>query len=430
MASDDLDGAATPSNSVRGWVPRLVDPAEPLPPDASDAVLLDVVEQFQRLRGELDVRRAAVIALLTTRSRPSDETVSVIDEIAAITCSTHAAAGRLWTTSAMLADGLEATRTALSEGAVPWSHGEVVATASSQVPAARVEAFERAALQQVEGVSIGRARDRVRRLVETVDPGGMAERHRRERAQRHVAIEPAADGMAWLTLYLTAPDAVAIHDRIGRAAVIAHGQPGESRHLGELRAAIAADLLLSDLPWIPDDEVEQVGRRVATAVRIVPQVHVTVPALTLLARGDEPATIEGHGPIDADTARALAAAAPGWFRVLTHPETGVVLSVGRKHYKVPKPLRRWLRLRDEVCRFPGCVIPASRCDIDHVEPWHRGGGTDAVNLAHLCRRHHQQKDRGWDVRSDGDGLLHWTSPFGRRRTTAPARTMQQYDVAA
>jgi hypothetical protein len=57
-------------------------------------------------------------------------------------------------------------------------------------------------------------------------------------------------------------------------------------------------------------------------------VHVTVPVLTVLGLDDEPATVEGYGPIGADTARRLCANAPSFMRLLTHPETGVVLSVG------------------------------------------------------------------------------------------------------
>ena len=51
------------------------------------------------------------------------------------------------------------------------------------------------------------------------------------------------------------------------------------------------------------------------------RVLVTVPVLTLLGRSAEPA-LEGYGPIDIDTARELAAGAPGLVRILTHPETG------------------------------------------------------------------------------------------------------------
>lgn len=69
-------------------------------------------------------------------------------------------------------------------------------------------------------------------------------------------------------------------------------------------------------------------------------VVVTVPGLTLLGRGDEPATLEGCGPIDLDTARRLAGSATSWVRLLTHPVSGAPLVLDRTTYRVPVALRR------------------------------------------------------------------------------------------
>lgn len=139
---------------------------------------------------------------------------------------------------------------------------------------------------------------------------------------------------------------------------------------------------------------------------IKPQVAITVPVMTLLGHSDEPGDLAGHGPIDADTARRLAAQAPSFLRILTHPETGTVLSVGRDRYAVPADLRSWLRLRDETCRFPGCSRRAQRCDIDHVTDWAHGGATDHHNLIHLCRKHHRLKHTtGWTVSTESPGRV-------------------------
>ncbi|WP_022886721.1 HNH endonuclease signature motif containing protein [Glaciibacter superstes] len=108
---------------------------------------------------------------------------------------------------------------------------------------------------------------------------------------------------------------------------------------------------------------------------MTPDVFVTVPALTLLGMSEEQGNLNGYGPIDPDTARDLAAKCPSFVRILTHPETGVVLSVGRDRYQVPADLRRMLQLRDGTCRFPGCNRQAAGCDIDHSEDWNHGGET-------------------------------------------------------
>jgi hypothetical protein len=155
---------------------------------------------------------------------------------------------------------------------------------------------------------------------------------------------------------------------------------------------------------------------------IRPTVHVTVPVLTLLGRSDAPATLDGYGPIDADTARRLAARAPSFTRILTHPETGVVLSVGRDSYAVPADLKRLVRLRDGTCRFPGCWRRARDCELDHTTPWAEGGQTSHDNLAALCASHHHLKhETEWTVArgTDGNGRLEWTSPAGRTYATVP-----------
>ena len=102
-------------------------------------------------------------------------------------------------------------------------------------------------------------------------------------------------------------------------------------------------------------------------------------------------------------------------RLITDPKTGTALDLGRRRYDVSEPLRRWIVARDRTCRFPGCSRRASACQIDHVDAWSDGGGTDASNLHALCTRHHQLKTHGgWQVsREDATGLTVWTSPTGR-----------------
>ncbi|MFZ4895826.1 DUF222 domain-containing protein [Plantibacter sp. Mn2098] len=161
-------------------------------------------------------------------------------------------------------------------------------------------------------------------------------------------------------------------------------------------------------------EIEEITRR------IVPTVHITVPVLTLLGHGDQPGSLEGYGPIDPETAARLTANAKSFTRILTHPETGAVLSVGRDRYKPPPDLKRALMIRDTHCRAPGCTRPARRCDLDHTIAWSAGGETSVENLAHLCPKHHHLKhDTTWTLKHDSGGVLHWISPSGRQFTTEP-----------
>ncbi len=170
------------------------------------------------------------------------------------------------------------------------------------------------------------------------------------------------------------------------------------------------DLLLAS------DPVGHVGTTDTGLGAIRATVQVTVPVLTLIddrvADPFEAVTLGGFGPIDADTARRLAATAPGWDRILTHPISGAVLGVDR--YQPSKEMRRHLQVRDQHCRFPGCRMSTRRSDADHTIDFQFGGPTEVSNLAHLCRRHHTLKHQTpWSVVQKPGGVLEWTSPTGR-----------------
>ncbi|MBD8078774.1 HNH endonuclease signature motif containing protein [Cellulosimicrobium arenosum] len=71
--------------------------------------------------------------------------------------------------------------------------------------------------------------------------------------------------------------------------------------------------------------------------------------------------------------------------------------------------------RDATCTFPGCSVPAFRCDLDHVVAPRPGdeSGNGAHNLVALCRRHRVLRARdGWRPALLGDGTVRWTGPSG------------------
>ncbi|MGE2717435.1 DUF222 domain-containing protein [Mycolicibacterium litorale] len=90
------------------------------------------------------------------------------------------------------------------------------------------------------------------------------------------------------------------------------------------------------------------------------------------------------------------------------------------HYRPSAKLAAFVRARDLFCRFPGCTVPAERCDIDHVVPWPYGP-THPSNLHCKCRTHHLAKTfaDSWRDEQSPDGTVTWTTPAGRRYTTVP-----------
>lgn len=238
-------------------------------------------------------------------------------------------------------------------------------------------------------------RRKARRLVQRVDPEGAARRHREARGLRNVTIAPLEDGMGMLSATLSAQDARAIYDRIDQVARTDARTDGDDRPLDARRADVLAALLLGN-------------RRELVKV----EIQVIASIGTLAGLDDNPAELAGYGPIPAAVGRALAADA-AWRRVLTDPDTGTVVDLG--HRRVPTPaLARLVRHRDVRCLFPGCGVPATRCDLDHTRPHVHGGHTALDNLGLLCSRHHGCKHNGgWTLDQPQPGVFAWTSPAGR-----------------
>ncbi|MCW4457019.1 HNH endonuclease [Microbacterium sp. MPKO10] len=160
-----------------------------------------------------------------------------------------------------------------------------------------------------------------------------------------------------------------------------------------------------------------------------PNVHVTVPVMTLLGKSNEPGQLDGYGPIAPSVARELAARAPSFIRLLTHPETGAVLSVGRDSYTVPADLKRVIRLRDETCTGIGCNKPATICDIDHVLEWQNGGETKLSNNTPECKQHHMIRHHTtWQIRLT-DNQVEWVSPLGYTYRVPRASNVQFAETA-
>lgn len=92
-------------------------------------------------------------------------------------------------------------------------------------------------------------------------------------------------------------------------------------------------------------------------------------------------------------------------------------------YTPSAALADFVRSRDLTCRFPGCNVPATECDIDHTIPYPIGP-TQASNLKCVCRNNHLLKTFwggavGWRDRQRPDGTVIWTAPGGQTYTTHP-----------
>jgi hypothetical protein len=201
-------------------------------------------------------------------------------------------------------------------------------------------------------------------------------------------------------------------------------------------------------------------------------IHLLVPAGTVLGWSDEPGDLDRLGPVDAPSVRDLVrsgarnpatrwhvtlidksgqavahACARGprsWPGPLATAEQEAQVSELLKHlgiatfepiarggcdhrhredrYRPSRTLGDLVRARSATCPAPGCGAQAIHNDLDHTTPWPDGPGTCECNLSGPCRHHHRMKQApGWRLAQPGTdpGFMRWTTPSGRVYETRP-----------
>ncbi|WP_104042281.1 HNH endonuclease signature motif containing protein [Arthrobacter sp. ZGTC412] len=412
------------------------------------------------------VLAGATKALNAPPASPHEATAqdrSLVAEMGCVLAIGDRAAGALLAESHALTTSLPRSLAALQSGTISWAHARTMVDQTvslDRTAAAALEAhfLDPVAADPVRGCPVGempayRFKTKARGWRERHHPESLEKRHTRSVADRRVECWPDNDRMAWVAAFLPADQASAICNRL---TAIARGRqgPDEPRSLPELRADTFAEALLnggntaagtgteSAAPGktsslngdvansrgsdpggdnsTGNSEVNNSRGSEATSSgpssSVRAQVLVTVPVFSLMGLADEPAMLDGYGPIPASMARDLVANGAGsFYRVLVDPRDGAPLEIGRTNYRVSKAMRNWLSLRDGKCPFPGCNNNSLDNEADHIRAWHQGGTTGISNLGQPCPKHHKLRHTsGWKptpaTKTEPPG---WTSPTGR-----------------
>jgi hypothetical protein len=262
---------------------------------------------------------------------------------------------------------------------------------------------------------LGKFTSVVRKAVLRVDPATAAERASLAATKRGVSFRPLPDGQALLRLVGPAAD---VHtcflavDGLARRHRSQH--PGDGRTLAQLQADVLTDVLSGVLadPSMPK------------AHKLPVTVGITADMATLLGLADNPAMLEGYGPIDAVTARRLAADAD-WKLLVLDGVHGSLVGLSTRSYTPTARIAEFLRHRDGTCTVPRCSALALRCDIDHIVPFDhadpaRGGPTDVSNLHDLCEHHHQARHDGClGIRQVDERMVEWITRSGMTFRSEP-----------
>lgn len=160
---------------------------------------------------------------------------------------------------------------------------------------------------------------------------------------------------------------------------------------------------------LPDEDLARTDGRTRTQKR-----HDAFAAiLNVAARSDQMPTLGGAAPtltISVDAADY--ATGTGWAQVLNtgafiparvaaqtgcaggiqrvlFDDNGRIASIGTSARIFNALQRRAITLRDGGCIIPGCTVPATWCEIHHVQEYAHGGPTHTDNGVLLCWWHHR-----------------------------------------
>ena len=389
------------------------------------------------LKGEAAAKYAESARSVASPDMPVQaQEMAIAAEVGCILAIGDRAAGALLARSYALATYLPRTMAALQAGTVSWQHAQVMVDETATLDRDAAGALE-AHFLDADASSLARGcpagempafrfRRKARTWRERHHPDSIEKRHTKGMQDRCLEYVPEQDGMARVSAYLPADQAAAIWNR---DTAIARGLQGphEDRTLTQLRADLFATAALRS-----ETGRTHCGNSVSNGVGIgvtgctmgladVPtpraEILVTVPVFSLLGVTEEPAMLDGYGPIPASMARDLVAnGADSFHRVLVDPRDGAPLEIGRTSYRLTKAMRNWLRMRDGKCPFPGCSNHSLDNEADHLLAWHHGGTTRISNLGQPCPRHHRLKHAsGWKptpaTKNEPPG---WVSPSGRK----------------
>ncbi|HEX5201531.1 MAG TPA: HNH endonuclease signature motif containing protein, partial [Actinoplanes sp.] len=257
---------------------------------------------------------------------------------------------------------------------------------------------------------------RLQRAAAELDPAAVVKRRRRAEADRHVSLRPAPETMTTLTALLPLKAGVAVHATLDRAARAAKAG-GDPRSIGQLMADILIDRILhpgagttsggqAETTWAnaaaPPAAAAAVPAGTASAVPVL--VNLVVRDSVLLGDEDGTGWVDGYGPVPGELIRGwvadnLETGLEAWVRrVYEQPTTGRLVGMDSTAVLFQGRLAEFIRVRDQVCRTPGCDAPIRHTD--HVEARARGGPTTEDNGQGLCElcNYAKQAD-GWTART-------------------------------
>ncbi|MUL62925.1 HNH endonuclease [Mycobacterium sp. CBMA 234] len=392
-------------------------------PEADEAALLGRIAELERMKAAAAAGQARAAAALEARrvaaARAGGARVSraaLGSEVGLARRESPHRGECVMAMARMLVD-MPCTLAALESGVLSERRAELITK-----EAACLSALDRALSDvelcgdpaTLEGLGNSEISGEAARIAYQLDQQAVLDKIRRARAERHVRFRVARDGMLSMTVLLPAPQGQAVRESLvqGAATVVSAG-------VDRGRQQIMADLV-----------VERVTGRNPVEAPVPVTVNLVLSDETLLTGGEEPALLEGYGPIPAAVARDLVLAAAvdekagaALRRLYAQPGTNKLVAMESKARAFPKALAKFIALRDQICRTPYCNARIRHTD--HIAPHAKSGPTSVRNGDGLCEHcNYVKEEPGWQAAASydryGRHTIELTTPSGAVYTsTAP-----------
>ncbi|WP_137147577.1 DUF222 domain-containing protein [Mycolicibacterium sp. CR10] len=390
-------------------------------PEAGEAALRAQVEQFERLKSAAAAAQARATALWAAKRIAAEQVSGVpaakrgkglASEVALARHDAPVKGNQHLGFATALVQEMPHTLAALAAGVLSEWRATLIVRESACLSVEHRRALDAelcADMARLAGWGNNRVEAEAKKIALRLDAAAVVERAAKAANDRCVTIRPAPDTMTWVSVLLPVAQGVAVYAACKRAA--------DTTFDGRSRGQVMADTVY-----------ERVTGRCATGP--VPVALNMVMADTTLAGDDEePAWLDGYGPIPAGFARTLtgdaaadADAKATLRRLYRHPTSGQLVAMESRARIFPKGLAAFIGLRDQTCRTPYCDAPIRHHD--HAVPAREGGPTSAVNGLGDCEACNYAKDApGWTVTTtdtDGEHTAEFTTPTGATyQSTAP-----------
>ncbi|MCD6639167.1 MAG: DUF222 domain-containing protein [Nocardioides sp.] len=379
----------------------------------AEAELIDMTTELESLKSAAAAAQAQAAAGLARRRVERDGHVRGLGaEIALARGESPHKGARLLGLATALVDEMPCTLAALRSGVINEWRATILVRDTAVLTKEDRSRVDTEMADKLEGMGDRKVSAMARSIGYRLDPGSVLRRVRGAEADRRVSIRPAPDTMTWLGALLPVAHGVACHAALTAAADEAQAA-GDERSRGQVMADTLVARVTGAHPVDPADRPQV-------------QLHLVMSDHALLGAdgeaGHEAAHIPGYGPIPAFLARDLVREADKtWVRRLfTSPDTGALVAMDATKRLFDGNLRRFLVLRDDVCRTPWCDAPIRH--VDHIERHTDGGVTSAANGQGLCVRCNLVKEHsGWASRRAPDRRhrVTITTPTGHDYTGPP-----------